>query len=156
MKNTINELNKIINDYSSKIGDIPEQEFSAKHSPNKWSKKEVLGHLIDSGQNNLRRFICGQYEDTPPKIVYDQDYWVKANDYQHANSKEVIIEWKSINSAIAKVLETMPSSHYSKECDTGRDLVSLHSLEWLAKDYVRHLKHHLNQIIPKSFDIVYP
>jgi hypothetical protein len=156
MKSTVSELLKITNDYSLKISAIAEQGFSAKPMPNKWSKKEVLGHLIDSAHNNLRRFICGQYEATPPKIVYDQDFWVSANNYQHADSKEVIATWKSINHRIGTVLETMPASSYAKECNTGKDSVSLHTLEWLAKDYVKHLKHHLNQIIPNSFDIVYP
>jgi len=155
MEVTISELNTIIRDYSLKIGAISEQGFSAKPSPNKWSRKEVLGHLIDSAQNNLRRFICGQYETSPPKIVYDQEHWVNANAYQHMDTKEVIALWILINSRIAAVLKQMPSNSYAKECDTGKNSVSLHSLEWLADDYVKHLKHHLNQIIPNSFDIVY-
>ena len=155
MKAITTELRKITGDFSVKISAISEQEFSTKPLPNKWSKKEVLGHLIDSAQNNLRRFVCGQYESTPPKIVYDQDYWVKANNYQQSESQEVVAMWKLINNQIATILETMPASSYPKECDTGKNSVSLHSLEWLADDYVKHLKHHLNQIIPNSFDIVY-
>jgi len=155
MKATANELRKIITDYSLKVSALSEEEFSAKPSPNKWSKKEVLGHLIDSAQNNLRRFICGQYESAPPKIVYDQDYWVKANNYQQTDGKEVIAMWEMINNRIATILDAMPPGSYSKECDTGKNSVSLHSLEWLAVDYVKHLKHHFNQVIPNSFDIVY-
>ena len=156
MEATISELNTIINDYSTKIGAISEHEFSAKPLPNKWSKKEVLGHLIDSAQNNLRRFVCSQYEASPPKIVYEQDHWVNANAYQQMDPKEVIALWILINSRIAAVLEQMPSSSYAKECDTGKNSISLHSLEWLAEDYVKHLKHHLNQILPGSFAIIYP
>ena len=155
MKNVTQELNQLVTEYAAKFNAIHDSEFSNKPLPNKWSKKEVLGHLIDSAQNNLRRFICGQYESTPPKIVYDQDYWVKANNYQQTDGKEVIATWKLINTRIATILETMPASSYPKECDTGKNSVSLHSLEWLAVDYVKHLKHHLNQIIPNSFDIVY-
>ena len=155
MEATISELNNIISDYSVKISAISEQTFSAKPSPNKWSKKEVLGHLIDSAHNNLRRFICGQYEASPPKIVYEQDYWVNANAYQKMDPKEVIAMWILINGRIAAVLEQMPTSAYSKACDTEKNSVTLHTLEWLAADYVKHLKHHLNQIIPNAFDIVY-
>jgi hypothetical protein len=49
----------------------------------------------------------------------------------------------------------MPSSAYSMKCDTGKTDAQLYSLEWLATDYVRHLKHHLNQVIPNSFDVTY-
>ncbi len=156
MKNTIIDLSKIINDCSLKISSIPESEFSKKTQPNKWSKKEVLGHLIDSAQNNLRRFICGQYEFVPSKIVYDQERWVEMNNYQQTKNEEVIALWVLMNKRILAVLEKMPASAYTKTSDTGKESVALHSLEWLAEDYVKHLKHHVNQIIPGSFDIRYP
>ncbi len=155
MKKTIEELDEIIQAYSKKISTIPESDFSAKPLPNKWSKKEVLGHLIDSAQSNLRRFICGQYESSPPKIVYDQDRWVASNNYTQMDSKEIITFWHLLNKRIIAVLIQMPSTNYSLNCDTGKNEATLHSLEWLADDYVKHMKHHLNQIIPNSFDIIY-
>ena len=155
MKKMIQELQEIIDLFSQKISAIPEAEFSAKHAPNKWSKKEVLGHLTDSAQNNLRRFICGQYDTTPPKIVYEQDFWVKANDYQAKRSSDVILLWRLVNEQICSVLRTMPAANYSQSCDTGKQEEQLHSLQWMAEDYVKHMKHHLNQIIPGSYDIIY-
>lgn len=155
MKKTIQELQEIIDLFSQKIAAIPEAEFSAKHAPNKWSKKEVLGHLTDSAQNNLRRFICGQYDTTPPKIVYEQDFWVKANDYQAKRSSDVILLWRLVNEQICSALRTMPAANYSQSCDTGKQEEQLHSLQWMAEDYVKHMKHHLNQIIPGSYDIIY-
>jgi hypothetical protein len=155
MKTITTELQTIINTFSQRIAEIPETDFSAKPNPAKWSKKEVLGHLTDSAENNLRRFICGQYENEP-KIRYEQNFWVTANDYLNAPSNEVIANWKLINFKICRVLNSMPKENYSKNCDTGKDSPNLLTIEWLAIDYVKHLKHHLNQIIPKSFDIVYP
>jgi len=155
MKKVTEELHSIVSEFSAKISSIPETEFAAKPLPNKWSKKEVLGHLIDSAQNNLRRFICGQYESSPPHIVYEQDFWVSANAYGQSKSEHVIQLWQLINNRICDVLNTMPTANYQKNCNTGRTSEQLHSLEFLAEDYVKHMKHHLNQIIPNSFDIVY-
>lgn len=152
MQQTIKDLQQIINEYVGKIESIPDAEFSAKPRADKWSKKEVLGHLIDSAQNNLRRFICSQYESEPPKITYQQDFWVKANGYQASSKNDVILYWRLINQRIADVLAAMPEDQYGKQCDTG----SLRTLSWLADDYVKHMKHHLNQIIPNSFNIQYP
>lgn len=151
MKNTVDELNQIVDTFAVRIGSIVEKDFAAKPLPNKWSRKEVLGHLIDSAQNNLRRFICGQYENTPPKITYEQDFWVVANNYQDMDKNDVIMLWKLMNKRIGAVLSNMPHENYTRNCDTG----SLHSIEWLAVDYVKHMKHHLNQIIPGSFDVIY-
>lgn len=155
MKNVIQELNQLVTEYAAKFTAINDSEFSNKPLPHKWSKKEVVGHLIDSAQNNLRRFIVAQYDSQPPKIVYDQDFWVTANGYQGMKKDEVIALWKLINERICTVLTSMPESNYTKESNTGKHEVQLHSLQWLAEDYVKHMKHHLNQVIPGSFDIVY-
>ncbi|MEJ0057576.1 MAG: DinB family protein [Bacteroidota bacterium] len=155
MKEIVDELQQIVEAYSKKIKGISEDEFSRKPLPNKWSRKEVLGHLIDSGQNNLRRFTCAQYETKPSKIAYDQDFWVKAGNYQNQPSADVIEFWIAINRQICATLRAMPKENYSKVSNVGKLEVKLLSIEFLADDYVRHLKHHLNQIIPGSFDIVY-
>lgn len=149
------ELREIVTSFSTAFTTLPEEDFSAKPLPEKWSKKEIVGHLVDSAQNNLRRFIVGQYEGAPPHIVYDQDFWVKANSYQNMQSLDVIVLWTLVNFRICGVLETMPETNYSKQCNTGKGAEQLYTLEWLAEDYVKHMKHHLNQIIPGSFDVTY-
>ncbi|WP_165824107.1 DinB family protein [Pseudochryseolinea flava] len=152
VQDSVKELRHVINEYASRIASIPDAEMSVKPRPEKWSKKEVVGHLVDSAQNNLRRFICGQYESNP-SISYEQDFWVTANAYQHMTTSDVINLWKLLNERISVILETMPSENYERQCIAGGHA---RTLAWLAQDYVKHLKHHLNQIIPNAFDIKYP
>ena len=152
MQAVTRELSNILSEYSPKFAAITNEVFSEKPLPHKWSKKEVLGHLIDSAQNNLRRFICAQYESHPPFITYQQDFWVESNQYQSMEKADVIHLWRLINERIIAVLNNMAPEAYDKQANTG----TLHSLEWLAQDYVKHLKHHVNQIIPRSFNIIYP
>ncbi len=155
MKHVVNELNDIVTEYSERISRISDKDLSNKPLPHKWSKKEVLGHLIDSGHNNLRRFISAQYEVSPPKIFYDQDFWVKVNDYQHRPAADVIELWRLVNEQICSVLTTMPQGNYGKTADVGKLESKQLTLQFLAEDYISHMKHHLNQIIPGSYDILY-
>lgn len=149
------ELQEIVTSFSIRIKEINTNDFNVKPNATKWSKKEVLGHLIDSAHNNLRRFVVGQYEQQP-NIVYDQDYWVSANDYQHMTDADVIALWQLLNERIIAILNKMPVENYDRTCDTGKISPSMHTVQWLAADYVKHLKHHLNQIIAGSFNITYP
>ena len=152
MELIIQELRELVQDYGKKVSTISEQDFLAKPLPTKWSKIEVLGHLIDSAQNNLRRFICGQYESSPPRIVYDQDMWVNANNYKSAKKEHVIQLWILLNERICDILKTMPVAVYDKQCNAGKEAPQLYSLLYFAEDYVKHMKHHLNQIIPGSLN----
>jgi hypothetical protein len=156
MRDTVTALRQIVETFVPRLLAIEEQTFSAKPLPNKWSKNEVLGHLVDSAQNNLRRFICAQYEAKPPQITYRQDFWVSANGYLSYNQDDIVNLWRLVNLQICHVLEIMPVENYQQLCSTSPDPDYTQTIEWLATDYVKHLKHHLNQIIPQSFDVTYP
>ena len=117
MQIIVEELRSLVREYSQKIDDISIHNFYEKPNPAKWSKVEVLGHLVDSAQNNLRRFICGQYESTPPNILYQQDFWVEANNYRQAEKKDIIQLFVLLNYRIADILTSMPASNYEKTCN---------------------------------------
>lgn len=146
MNSSIDQLQKIISEYSERLHQISEENFSSKPSSEKWSRKEELGHLIDSAHTNLRRFMVSQYEKNS-KIIYDQTFRVEAGNYRLQSSSNLIVLWQSLNLQISEVLKKMPALFYSRSCDTGKEKIELHSLEWLAEDDVKHLKHHLHHIL---------
>ncbi len=150
MHNTILQLETILSTYEPLLLKLDEQIASHKPSPSKWSKKELIGHLIDSAHNNLRRFIVAQYEEKP-LIKYAQDYWVLAAGYQDHPLNDLIALWLLINKQIIRVLKKLPAGMEQREVQTE----SLHSIEWLAADYNKHLLHHLHQVLELE-PIAYP
>jgi hypothetical protein len=121
-------------------------QLTFKPAPNKWSKKELIGHLCDSAQNNLQRFVRGQYYVEPPHIVYHQDEWVPLQHYQDYEISDLVNLWAILNLHLCWVLDHIAPENYNKLVDTGKYGVELHDLQFLATDYVAHLKHHLAQI----------
>ena len=140
-------LRGLVTNHINRLQEIDDEAFSAKPNLLKWSKKEILGHLIDSAQNNLRRFIATQYEAEPPHIIYDQDFWVKANVYNDVSASELILLWKLLNDRIAVVLRNLDTESSKRLCNTGKSRPSLNSLSFLANDYVNHTEHHLLQLV---------
>lgn len=141
MQQVIAELKQLIADCTQRFIQFSESEWSDKPHPAKWSRKEVLGHLIDSALNNHRRFVVGQY-DQSQHIVYAQNEWVASQNYQQAHTPDLIVLWRLMNLHIVRILENMPSEAYQHVCDTGKDGPERHTLAWLAEDYVGHLRHH--------------
>ena len=138
--NTIaSELDSLIDHFFDQLKKIPEDKFSNKPLPNKWSKKEITGHLIDSAENNIRRFIKARYEDNP-SIKYDQDMWVRINNYQHQPSENVIQLWYLLNKQIVTILNNTPGEHSQRKSTEQ-------TIEWLAKDYIVHMKHHMHVVL---------
>lgn len=152
MQATIDHLRKIVANYSGRLAAIPEEVYSYKPRPEKWSKKEILGHLVDSAQNNIRRFVVAQYEEIPT-IVYNQDKWVAIAGYQHYPIPELVALWKSLNMHICQVLANTSSEAALRRSDTCDP--ETHTIEWLAADYCNHLLHHLHQVLELE-PIAYP
>ena len=142
MKAIAEQLEKLIDRHKTDLLSIPENRMAAKPAPGKWSPKEMLGHLIDSAQSNIRRFIIAQYEDTP-HIVYNQDNWVALNDYQHGDTKSIIELWYQLNKQVCRILEKIPAEAAERNCRTEKT----HTISWLASDYLKHLAHHLHVIL---------
>jgi hypothetical protein len=150
MQYTASELSTTIDEYLPKLNALDEEASSVKPLPHKWSKKELIGHLIDSAQNNIRRFIVAQYEDGPT-ITYRQDDWVVINNYQSWSLKDLIQLWYLQNQQISMILSGLSKDAFQRTCQTE----GLHTIDWLAKDYIRHMKHHLHQVLNLS-PLAYP
>ena len=126
-----------------------EKEFSSasydwdtKPATNKWSKKEILGHLNDSALNNVQRFVRIQYGDQT-NIFYDQDFWVQASNYQKMSRESIQNIWKLNNLHIANVWENIDEKLLGKTILVKDEEPTL---LFLMEDYIDHLNHHLKQI----------
>ena len=150
MQSIVADLNRITDAHLIALEHIPEERFNFKPSPTKWSKKEILGHLVDSAQNNIRRFIVAQYEDQP-KIIYSQDHWVAISNYRNYTLPDLISLWFLLNKHICHILQAMTPEMAERKSQSEE----LHSIKWLAEDYVRHLLHHLHQVLDLE-PITYP
>jgi len=143
VKDTIQQLTTAVGDLLT--SDLQAINWEHKPAADKWSKKEIMGHLIDSAQINLQRFVRCTYEENF-KLIYEQVEWVEAQHYQDAEITEILLLWKLLNEQIIRVLKNYPANRLSARCDNDKNGIKLHTVEWLAKDYVDHLKHHLGQV----------
>ncbi|POY37494.1 DinB family protein [Solitalea longa] len=123
---------------------ISAEDFAIKSNPAKWSKKELLGHLIDSAANNHHRFIRARYEDVPT-IFYDQNKWNELSHYNEMDPKQLIQFWVNYNKHLAFLMNFLSEDDLKRECQTANEQVF--SLEFFCTDYVTHLEHHLHQLV---------
>lgn len=143
IEKALNRLEYIINLTPKILTEISEENMSTKPSPTKWSKKEIIGHLIDSATNNHHRFVRGQFENIP-EISYNQNNWNEFSFYNQIESKQIISFWTIYNKQIIEIIKRIPKENLEKQIKIGNNILTL---EFLIIDYVEHLEHHLKQII---------
>lgn len=139
-----NRLNELLQFIPEKVREIAEEDFVIKPHPHKWSKKQILGHLIDSATNNHQRFIRIQYEEVPT-VRYEQNKWCELNHYQELESEHVIQLWTLFNRHILEVVNRIPEENLLRKGNASVEEPV--TLDFLIDDYVDHLEHHLKQIV---------
>jgi hypothetical protein len=144
MEQTLQTFRSVIDEAYGRLWAIPEDEASEKSSANKWSKKEILGHLIDSAGNNHQRFVRAQIDGRYAGPTYAQNSWVDVQGYQREDWKTLVELWKGYNSHLLHVMSCVPDEKLKTQCVIGQNEPV--TLEFIMKDYVSHLEHHLKQI----------
>ena len=145
MQSTLDDFKSTLDQALVQLGKITDSDSQQVASPEKWSKKQVLGHLIDSAANNHQRFIRAQLSQALAFPGYEQEGWVAVQHYQAESWEALVALWQHYNRHLLHVMERVPGDQLSRRCLIGdNDAVTL---EFLMKDYVVHLKHHLEQIL---------
>lgn len=129
---------------------IDEPAASMRPGPGKWSKKEILGHLLDSAGNNQQKFVRTQLAPGGHLDLtgYAQDDWVLVQHYQSAEWPQLVAFWKHYNLQLAHTIRHCPPEKHANTISI--EGAGPFRLDFIMADYVEHLKHHLRAIIPQA------
>jgi len=119
-----------------------------------WSRKEELGHLIDSAVNNHVRFTVASLQHDFSGPGYDQDGWVRAHGYHEMPWLSLLDAWRQHNELLVRLVRRIPEERLAASCRIGSgDPVTL---RFVIEDYVLHMQHHLDHILSREKVTQYP
>jgi DinB superfamily len=146
MEVVIDRINYWIRSLPKVYNSMSEIELTNRPLPNKWSKKEILGHLCDSAINNIDRFVKFQYAEQPYVIQsYNQEQWVLVQNYQERPLGEILTLFQTLNEQVIYILKNISVEKLNYLCVIGNSHQK--TLEWLIQDYLEHMEHHINNQI---------
>ena len=144
MKELSDKLVRVVRSAESILLQVPEAESGRPVLSGGWSRKQVLGHLIDSASNNHQRFVRAALQTSLDFPGYDQDGCVRVQAVEEGDWTLLVSLWAGYNRYLAHVIAHLPDSKLDTLCRIGSDEPV--TLRFLAEDYLRHLLHHLGQI----------
>ncbi len=133
-------------DIEPKLRHIPESDAAIRRAGGTgWSRKQEIGHLIDSATNNRVRFLFAALDGSYTAPSYNGNGWVDLGGYVDTPWVDLVELWLRLNQALARSVERIPDARLNAECRIGND--PMMSLGALIEDYVRHMRHHLEHIV---------
>jgi hypothetical protein len=116
------------------------QEFTAiQLAADKWSLREIVGHLVDSASNNHQRFV--RLQDAPRLEFpgYQAERWVQLQRPNLLPWETLLALWESYNALLLHLAAEVRSECLSNVWQTPE---GPRTLEFLIADYYRHLRDH--------------
>ena len=123
---------------------IGDDEAAQPLHEGKWSRKQELGHLIDSATNNHARFVRGSLEAEYHGPGYDGDGWVARHGYAELPWTTLVDFWERYNRLLLELVKRIPEECLATPCRIGENAPV--TLGFVIEDYVRHMQHHLDHI----------
>jgi hypothetical protein len=145
MKNPGAELARVVDSTEPSLLKISEAASAEPLRAGGWSRKQILGHLIDSASNNHQRFVRAALEGSLEFPGYDQEGCVRLAAVQQMPWGGLVALWAGYNRYLAHVISNLPEQSLQAQCRIGSsDPVTL---QFLTEDYVDHLLHHVRQML---------
>jgi hypothetical protein len=144
MRELSDQLRSLVEAAETGLRQIPESESIRPALLGGWSRKQVLGHLIDSASNNHQRFVRAMLQPSLDFPGYDQEGNIRVQVVQEVDWMLLVSLWAAYNRYLAHLIAHIPPSRLDVPCRiaAGEPV----TLGFLASDYVTHLRHHLRQI----------
>ena len=149
MKSNGTLLKVIIENLKPQLENISDAEAMTKPAPDKWSAKQIIGHLIDSASNNHQRFVRVYFQENLIFNGYKQEDWVAVQDYQNGQWSAIIDLWYTFNLHLAVIVDKIPDVVlYKEHLVHNLDKVAYKvvpksastTLDYFIKDYIGHLE----------------
>ncbi len=155
MQDFLEDFEKTISQAAERFRLLDESHSQVPRAAGKWSPREIVGHLIDSAANNHQRFVRAQFTDELVFDGYEQVEWVATQRYQDELWSHLVQLWQVYNRHILHLISVTPAEERTRLRSKhnlhqiASDLLSEDqpvTLEWFMRDYLDHMKKHLDQI----------
>jgi hypothetical protein len=133
---------------------MPETRAQEKPKLEGWSRKEELGHLIDSAVNNHVRFVAASLQEHYEGPSYDQDGWVRAHGYHDMPMATLVDLWEAHNTLLTAAIQGIPEDKLAVRCRIGGGEAV--TLGFIVEDYLIHMQHHLDHLLGREKITRYP
>lgn len=162
MKDALEDFRLTIQTTAARLHALDEAEAqTARGDADAWTPKEIVGHLIDSAANNHQRFVRAQFKDDLVFPGYEGEEWVRAQRYNEESWPLLVELWKHYNLHLLHVMAVAPLEKLKRpRAEHSLDRIAWQTveptepatLEYLMRDYIGHLKSHLQQIFPDGLE----
>jgi len=130
------------------LSGLSEEQGDFRYAPEKWSAKEVLGHVCDTERIFAYRALRISRGDATPMEGFEQDDYVKNGPFARHAIAEVIEDYIAVRRATISLLRSLEEAAWSRRGVANKNEVTVRAI---AYTIAGHEVHHRGILEEKYF-----
>jgi hypothetical protein len=131
------------------LSGLSEEQGDFRYAPEKWSAKQVLGHVCDTERVFAYRALRISRGDATPMEGFEQDDYVKNGPFARHVIAEVIEDYIAVRRATISLLRSLEEAAWSRRGVANKNEVTVRAL---AYTIAGHEAHHRRILEEKYFE----
>ena len=141
--NILTVLEKQMNDGLKFLTSITEVQSLSRYAPDKWSIKEVLGHLSDNERIFAYRALRFARADKTTLPGYESDDYIEFGHFNTRHWQELISEFEAVRAATVSLFRSLDETAWTRQGIANNDAVSVRARAYIIAG---HELHHLKMV----------
>ncbi|MCI0491227.1 MAG: DinB family protein [Blastocatellia bacterium] len=117
---------------------ISDAKAQYRYAPDKWSIKEVIGHIIDSERIFAYRALRFARNDGAPLAGFEQDGYVRYGGFDGREMADLLEEFEHVRRANIHMLRSFDDRGWERRGTASEAEVSVKALAYIIAGHERH------------------
>ena len=117
---------------------VDEGRGGYRYAPDKWSLREVVGHMADTERVMTYRALRFARADPTPLAAFDENAYIPPSGFGDRTLASVLAEFESVRAASVALFGGLPDAAWTRGGQASGKYVSVRALAWIVAGHERH------------------
>ena len=124
----------------ARLAKLSDEQASFRYAPDKWSIKDLVGHLSDVERVFAYRLLRIGRGDTTPLSGFEESDYARAAQSDRRQFGELLAEWSVVRAATMALASSLPEADWANVGTSNGAPISARALLYII---LGHTEHHL-------------
>ena len=120
------------------LGGIPEAKGGHRYAPEKWSIKQLAGHVVDAERVFSYRALSIGRGDPAPLPGFDEKTWAQTANADDRTLKDLVGEYGLVRDATVALFRALPAEAWPRRGTANTFSVTVRALAWIIAGHEQH------------------
>ena len=127
------------------LSPLSEDQAEFRYAPDKWSIKEVIGHINDSERIFAYRLLRIARGDKTPLASFEQEPYIHTGKFTARKLKDLLDEFAAIREATIALVRSLDAAAWQRRGTANQNEITATALAFVIGGHVRHHRNLLEE-----------